>query len=209
MLEIWCLSSCHNATCPVFFIIVTHTLFCHLTLIVFPVMQVRVSVGDKRTALRVFSTTLRTMCCCRTREPSACAAGIHAQPRGRTCSPWATITSCAVSSTHPPTPASWPAATTSEPDSGIAAPPLTKRHLCALRPKRSEFLLSAGPKHRNVHTVYDFTGSFAKAAYHLTHKNVFFFFKHQKTLLPLMTAIPLYYCRVVLFYKSSSEMHCF
>lgn len=141
--------------------------------IVFPVTQARVSVGDKHTALRVFSTTRRTTCCCRTSEPSACAAGIHAQLRGRTCSPWATITSCAVSYIHPPTLASWPAVMTSEPDSGIAAPPLTKRHLCALRPKGSEFLLSAGPKHRNGHTVYDFTGSFAKAAYHLTHKIVF------------------------------------
>lgn len=89
-------------------------------------LQVPGWAGARCIALRPSSTTRRTMCCCRTSAPSACAAGTLARPRGRTCCRWATTTLCAASCTRPPTPASWPAATTSGPASGTAAPPRTE-----------------------------------------------------------------------------------
>lgn len=90
--------------------------------------QVRGWAAGRCTARRASSTTPRTTCCCRTSAPSACAAGTRARPRGRTCCRWATTTSCAASCTRPPTRASWPAATTSGPASGTAAPPRTNTH---------------------------------------------------------------------------------
>lgn len=78
------------------------------------------------TVRRACSTTRRTTCCCLTSAPSASVAGTPAQPRGKTCCLWVTITLSAASSTHQPTRASWPAVMTSGPVSGTAAQPQTE-----------------------------------------------------------------------------------
>lgn len=44
-------------------------------------------------------------------------------------------------------------------------------------------------------TLFDFAGLFAKAVHRLTHKTIF------KSIRELMTAVPLYYIWVVLFYE--------
>lgn len=89
-------------------------------------LQARGWAGVRCTVRRACSTTRRTTCCCPTSAPSASAAGTPAQPRGKTCCLWVTITLSAASSTHQPTRASWPAVTTSGPASGTAAPPQTE-----------------------------------------------------------------------------------
>lgn len=88
--------------------------------------QVLAWAGGRCTGHRLSSTIQRTTCCCPTRGPSACAAGTRAQLSAETCCPWATTTSCAASCTRPPTPASWPAATTSGPGSGTGGQPQTR-----------------------------------------------------------------------------------